>query len=184
MRCQAGLDAEVACGGRPRRRQARARACDLPRRELGSDGLRPRARHLPRDRKGVRGRCHGPAGCRQVQPDLGADPTRTGAGAHDRSHLRRSLQSVHAGCAPRRPHPAVRPLPRSRGLHPLDGHTGPPRRSRGDDPAGPARPRRRRQGPRVSRDCRRRTERGRGDRHRRHGAARRSSPAPATRFRL
>ena len=48
-------------------------------------------------------------------------------------------------------------------LHPLDGHARPPRRARRGDAAGAARARRRRQGPRLPRDGRRRPERGRGD---------------------
>ena len=76
------------------------------------------------------------------------------------------VEPVHAGRPARRPDPARRSLPRSRRLHPLDGHAWPSRRAgRGDAPDAAAR-RRLREGRRVPRDGRHGAERGRGDRHR------------------
>ena len=103
------------------------------------------------------------------------------AGTDGRRDLGRPVEPVHAGRAARRPDPALRSLPRSGRLHPLDGDARPPRRARARRRSRRLLAARRgRQGPRLPRDRRRRPERGRGDRDRRHGRCSCSCPAPAT----
>src|SRR5256884_657981 len=166
------LHAGVARCGCPSGRQACSRARDHARRELGPARVRARSRRLPGNGARLRGRDHGPSRRRQVEPDLVARPPRPRGRQDGRRHLRRPLEPLLAGGAARRPDPSLRPFPRSRGVHPLDGDPRTPRRPRGSDAAGAARPRRRRQGARLSRDGRGRPKRGRGDRDRRYRRAR------------
>ena len=137
-----GVDARIARRRRPRRRQAGARARDHARRERRPARVRRRPRPLPGHRPRLRRRRHRPAGRRQVVADQRARPARSRGRAERRRHLGRPVEPVHAGRAARRPDPAQRPLPRSRRLHPLDGHARPPRRPRGGDAPGDARARR------------------------------------------
>src|SRR5439155_1480884 len=78
-----------------------------------------------------------------------------------------SLQSVHRGCDPWRPHPHARAIPRRRCLHSLDGESRARRRSGSRDRARRKRPRRPRDGRRPRRDRGRRP--GGGRRHPRRG---------------
>ena len=162
---------ELVDGVRGGDRRALARAITLI--ENGDAALVPPGRRaLPAHRARARGRNDGAAGRRQVDPDLGPRPAGPRRGAGGRRGLGRPVEPVHAGRAARRPDPADRPLPRPRGLHPLDGHARPPRRPGRDDAAGAARARRRRQGRRLPRDRRDRAERGGRAVDRRHRRAR------------
>ena len=147
---------ETLASRRPRRRPPRARPRDHARRERRPARVRGRLRPLPGDRPCARSRAHRPARRRQVDARLVARPARAAARREGRRHLRRPVEPVHARGAARRPHPPDRPLPRPRRVHPLDGHARPPRRAVGDDAAGAARARRRRQGRRLPRDGRHR----------------------------
>ncbi len=158
--------------GGSRRRPAGARTGDHAGRELRPARLRHRPRALPAYRQRVRRRRHRAARRRQVEPDLRARPARARRRPERRRRLGRPVEPVLEGRAARRPDPPDRPLPRSRRLHPLDGHARPSRRARRGDAAGAAAPRRVGQGPRLPRDRRRRAGRGRGDLDRRHRAAR------------
>src|SRR3954452_21641725 len=153
----------LAAGVRAGDKRALARAITLV------ENSDPLAYELVRDVYPETGRAYavgitGPARRRQVEPDLVARPPRPRGRQDGRRHLRRPLEPLLARGAARRPDPSLRPFPRSRGVHPLNGDPRTPRRPRGSDAAGAARTRRRRQGARLSRDGRGRPKRGRGDR--------------------
>ena len=100
-------------------------------------------------------RRHRAAGRGEVEPHRRARRARPRDGADGRRRLGRSVEPVLARRAARRPHPPLRPLPRPRRLHPLDGNARASRRPRRGDAAGRAPPRRRREGRRLRRDGRR-----------------------------
>ena len=129
--------ARPATAARSRARSRSSRTATRSRYQLVAD-LYPHTGHA------LRGRDHRAARRRQVDADLRAGPAGPRARADGRRGLGRPVEPVHPGRAARRPHPPGRPLPRPRGLHPLDGHARPPRRPRRDDAAGAARARRRR----------------------------------------
>ena len=168
------LDGRRACQRRPRRRPPRARPrdhADRERRPARRSRWSPPSIRAPatRTRSASPGR---PASA--SRPSISALVRHARArGTGRRRRLGRPFEPLHPGRAARRPDPADRPLPRPRGLHPLDGHARAPRRPGRVDAPGAARARRGREGRRLPRDGRDRAERGRravDRRHRRAGA--------------
>ena len=166
-----------------RRREARARPGDLPRRERGPRRSRARRRALPAHRGGPDRRLHRPARRRQEHDDRLA---RQGAPSSREARcgpLDRPLQPVHPRRPARRPDQALGALPRRGRLHPLDGQPRRARRPRRGDAAVGARDGRRRLRRRPARDGRRRPGGDRRRRSRRHGRPRPHARARATRSR-
>ena len=167
----------------PRGRPEGACPRDLARRGSFDGWRRDRSTPLPVDRTRGVGRRDWAARRRQVVARERSCRARAWGRAERRRRLGRSVEPVHARRAPGRPDPAVRPLSRPGGLHPVDGDARAPRRTGRGDAAGAAPRRCLRQGRDLPGDRRHGTERGGGDRDRRSGAARPDARAPATRCR-
>ncbi len=152
-------------------KRAIARAISLveDRDPVASDLVRRLFPHTGRRRAGRADRA---AGRRQVEPDRVARRAPARDRSDGRGRVRRSLEPVHAGRGAGRPHPADRPLPRPRRVHPVDEHPRLPGRRQRGDAAGAAGAGRGRQGRAAAGDGRRRSERGRGRVRRRHRGAR------------
>ena len=128
------LDARGARRRRARRRPARARARDLARRERRPARLPARSRALSGDRRAPPSSASpGPPGVGKSSLIGALVAPRPRARPDGRRRLGRSVEPVLARRAARRPHPALRSLPRSRRLHPLDGDARAPRRARRGD---------------------------------------------------
>src|SRR5580765_4097568 len=98
-----------------------------------------------------------------IYPETGRTYAVGITGPPDRRAFGGSIEPLHAGRVARRPDPALRPFPRPRRVHPLDGHARPSRGPGRDVAAGAARARCRGQRARLPGDRRRGSERSGGD---------------------